>query len=220
MLTKEVVLSKCHVESLSDVKKLTLWGSDLENIDIISELTNLEIASLSINKISSLKPFENCANLKELYLRKNNISNIEEIAYLNDLSDKEAIDTFTGTITAYGPDCAGCMGITASGYKVANRTSAGFETITTTYLDEDFGELRILAAARSKFPFGTVIRITGDRINGSISGIVLDTGGAMVNAWNEGSILIDLLFSTEKSQAVYDFGRQRNVKFEVLRYGY
>ena len=32
--------------------------------------------------------------------------------------------------------------------------------------------------------------------------------------------LIDLLFSTEKSQAVYDFGRQRNVKFEVLRYGY
>ena len=82
MLTKEVVLSKCHVESLSDVKKLTLWGSDLENIDIISELTNLEIASLSINKISSLKPFENCANLKELYLRKNNISNIEEIAYL------------------------------------------------------------------------------------------------------------------------------------------
>ena len=147
-------------------------------------------------------------------------SDEEEIAYLNDLSDKEAIDTFTGTITAYGPDCAGCMGITASGYKVANRTSAVFETITTTYLDEDFGELRILAAARSKFPFGTVIRITGDRINGSISGIVLDTGGAMVNAWNEGSILIDLLFSTEKSQAVYDFGRQRNVKFEVLRYGY
>ena len=62
-------------------------------------------------------------------------SDEEEIAYLNDLSDKEAIDTYTGTVTAYGPDCVGCMGITASGYRVANRTSAGFETITTTYLD-------------------------------------------------------------------------------------
>jgi 3D (Asp-Asp-Asp) domain-containing protein len=147
-------------------------------------------------------------------------SDEEELAYLNDLSDIQSIDTFTGTVTAYGPDCNGCIGTTASGYKVANRTSTGFETITTTYLDEYFGELRILAADNSKFSFGTVIRITGERINGSITGIVLDTGGAMINAWNEGNILIDLMFSTEKSQAVYDFGRQKNVKFEVLRYGF
>ena len=40
----------------------------------------------------------------------------------------------------------------------------------------------------------------------------------MNNAWADGKILIDLLFSTEKSYEVYDFGRQ-NVTFEVLRYG-
>ena len=89
---------------------------------------------------------------------------------------------------------------------------------TTTYTDETFGELRVLASANS-FPFGTVMRITGDRIDGSIMGIVLDRGGAMNNAWGDGEVLIDLLFATEHSSEVYEFGRQKNVKFEVLRYG-
>lgn len=83
MLTKEQVLTKCQVKSLDEVKKLTVWGSDIENIDLINEMPNLEVVSLSLNKISSLKPFENCLNLKELYLRKNNISDIEELKYLS-----------------------------------------------------------------------------------------------------------------------------------------
>ena len=87
-----------------------------------------------------------------------------------------------------------------------------------TYFDSEFGEVRILAAANSKFPFGSIIRITGDRIDGSITGIVLDTGGAMISAWNRGEILMDLLFASERDNAVYEFGRQ-NVTYEVLRYG-
>ena len=63
MLTKEQVLTKCQVKSLDEVKKLTVWGSDIENIDLINEMPNLEVVSLSLNKISSLKPFENCLNL-------------------------------------------------------------------------------------------------------------------------------------------------------------
>lgn len=129
-----------------------------------------------------------------------------------------AIDTYYGTITAYGPDCVGCSGITASGYKVAEKVGGVITATTTTYTDETYGELRILASANS-FPFGTVMRITGDRIDGSIMGIVLDRGGAMNNAWGDGEVLIDLLFATEHSNEVYEFGRQKNVKFEVLRYG-
>ena len=63
------------------------------------------------------------------------------------------------------------------------------------------------------------MRISGERIDGYIMGIVLDRGGAMNNAWGEGEVLIDLLFATEHSSEVYEFGRQKNVKFEVLRYG-
>jgi 3D (Asp-Asp-Asp) domain-containing protein len=50
-------------------------------------------------------------------------------------------------------------------------------------------------------------------------GIVLDTGGAMINAWNNGEVLIDLLFDSEKNPEVYQFGRKRDVTFEIIRYG-
>lgn len=151
------------------------------------------------------------------------ISEQNEVAIVNeynyDDSSVNVIDTFVGTVTAYGPDCVGCSGITASGYKVAENVGGIITSTTTTYNDETFGELRVLAAATNKFPFGTVIRMSGERIDGYITGIVLDRGGAMNNAWAEGEILIDLLFATEKSAEVYEFGRQRNVTFEVLRYG-
>jgi Leucine-rich repeat (LRR) protein len=36
----------------------------------------LEVLSLSVNNISTLRDVQNCYNLKELYLRKNTISDI------------------------------------------------------------------------------------------------------------------------------------------------
>lgn len=147
------------------------------------------------------------------------IDDASGLAYA-DVSSIDAIDTFIGTITAYGPDCVGCSGITASGYKVAENVNGVITSITTTYNDREFGTVNVLAAANNKFPFGTILRISGDRIENNITGIVLDTGIAMRNAWAGGNILIDLLFASEKDQVVYDFGRQKNVKFEVLRYGY
>ncbi|CAD7002699.1 unnamed protein product, partial [Ceratitis capitata] len=38
-----------------------------------------------VNKITTLQPFEDCLKLQELYLRKNNIQDINEIAYLQNL---------------------------------------------------------------------------------------------------------------------------------------
>jgi hypothetical protein len=81
-LTKELLLTKTKVNSLSEIKVISFFGCDLENIDIISKLNNLEICTLSGNKISSLKPFSYCKTLKELYIRRNNIINIKEILYL------------------------------------------------------------------------------------------------------------------------------------------
>ena len=109
----------------------------------------------------------------------------------------KSIDTYYGTITAYGPDCVGCSGVTASGHNVYEYVNGVRTPSNITYFDSEFGEVRILAAANSKFPFGSIIRITGDRIDGSITGIVLDTGGAMISAWNRGEILMDLLFASE-----------------------
>ena len=161
--------------------------------------------------------FEDLNSIMSVNSMYNVVPYVEEdnIGLLNDV---DVLDTFIGTITAYGPDCVGCSGITASGYKVAENIGGVIKSITTTYNDETFGELRVLASANT-FPFGTIMRITGDRIDGQIMGIVLDRGGAMNNAWGDGEVLIDLLFATENSSEVYEFGRQKNVKFEILRYG-
>ena len=82
MLTKEIIEKKYPKKKLEKIKHLNLWGNDLENIDIISDLKSLKIVSLSANKIKSLKPFQALEQLKELYLRNNNISNLDEIEHL------------------------------------------------------------------------------------------------------------------------------------------
>lgn len=85
MLTEELILKKFPQKNLNEIKIFNLWGYDIENINIISKMHNLEILSLSVNKISTLKPLKNCFKLKELYLRKNNISSLKEINYLKNL---------------------------------------------------------------------------------------------------------------------------------------
>ena len=83
-LTLELIAQKAKSDRLESIRKLNLWGSNLEDVSIISEMPSLEIVSLSVNKIRSLKPFANLQNLKELYLRNNNISNLNEIKHLTE----------------------------------------------------------------------------------------------------------------------------------------
>ena len=83
-LTRELISLKVKSDRLESIRKLNLWGSNLEDISIIAEMPSLEIVSLSVNKIRTLKPFSNLQNLKELYLRKNLISNLNEIKHLTE----------------------------------------------------------------------------------------------------------------------------------------
>ena len=73
---------KCKTNKLTSIKNLNLWGNDLEDISIIKDMPNIEICSLSLNKICSLKDFSTCKNLTELYLRKNLVTDLQEIKYL------------------------------------------------------------------------------------------------------------------------------------------
>lgn len=81
-LTPELILTKCKTEKLASIKNLNLWGNDLEDISIIKEMPNIEICSLSLNKIHSLKDFASLKKLAELYLRKNLITDLTEAKYL------------------------------------------------------------------------------------------------------------------------------------------
>lgn len=134
------------------------------------------------------------------------IYNFESYNKIKESENKKSVlSTFFGTITGYGPDCDGCIGITASGYDVRN---------TIYYEDKTYNKVRILAADKS-IPFGTIIKISNIKNYEDFLGIVLDRGSAIgFNKYSQ----IDLLFSNEKE--TYEFGRINNVTFEILREGY
>ena len=45
-------------------------------------MSALEVLSLSVNSISTLKDIGKCQNLKELYIRRNNVEQLSEIDHL------------------------------------------------------------------------------------------------------------------------------------------
>ena len=49
------------------------------------QMPNVSVLSLSVNKISSLSHFAQCANLTELYLRKNEVASLEQVQHLKRL---------------------------------------------------------------------------------------------------------------------------------------
>ncbi len=117
-----------------------------------------------------------------------------------DTSAYAVIRSDSGTLTGYGPDCNGCSGKTASGHN-ANASA--------TYVDSEFGEIRILAGDGEVYPINSIVRVT---IPGqdAFLGIVLDKGGAV--GFGK-STLFDLLFESE-SQAM---PKTYNVLFERIR---
>lgn len=90
-LTTELVRARTKSDNLYYVKKFTLCGNDLDDIRILRQMPNLEILSLSVNKISSLREFANCSKLQELYVRNNNIRDLAEVRYLTDLEDLKVL---------------------------------------------------------------------------------------------------------------------------------
>lgn len=134
-----------------------------------------------------------------------------------DFSDRVALETFTGSLTGYGPDCYGCGGKTSTGYDLRKNIY---------YEDAEYGTIRIVAADKY-FPFYSIIRISNVPGMDPFIAIVLDRGGDV--GWYRNSetgeimfnsqkgTLFDLAFTTEKDPNI--LGKTNNVKFEVLRSG-
>jgi len=126
----------------------------------------------------------------------NNNSNNSNTANVNNNTPTASLETFTASVTAYLATCPGCTGITANGTDVRN---------ISTFYDSTFGTVRILAADR-RFPFGTIIYISGIG-----HGVVLDRGGVVT-----GNVL-DLLLGSYADP--WQFGRQ-SLQAQVLRLGW
>jgi hypothetical protein len=85
VLTPQLIKAKTKHEKLEDVKNLNLWGQEVSDLSVLAQMPNVEVLSLSVNKIPSLKDFRHCSKLQELFLRKNEIKDIQELRYLKGL---------------------------------------------------------------------------------------------------------------------------------------
>lgn len=84
-LTQDLVLLRSKADRLDNVRNLNLWGNDIDDVSILKDMGNVEVLSLSVNKIATLRDFQFCPRLTELYLRKNLIADLAEVQYLQNL---------------------------------------------------------------------------------------------------------------------------------------
>ncbi|XP_048523509.1 cilia- and flagella-associated protein 410-like isoform X1 [Dendroctonus ponderosae] len=86
-LTEEMVIARTKISDLSKIKRLNCWGSELVDVSLLRRIPNVEVLSLSINKIDTLVDFQFCKRLEELYIRQNDIRNLHEVVYLQNLTN-------------------------------------------------------------------------------------------------------------------------------------
>jgi len=84
-LTESMVLHVTRKKKLDEVTTVNIWGMQISDVSVVARLANLEVLSMSLNRIDTLKPFRSCRMLRELYVRKNRLSRLEEVAYLKGL---------------------------------------------------------------------------------------------------------------------------------------
>ncbi|XP_018332926.1 uncharacterized protein LOC108742278 isoform X2 [Agrilus planipennis] len=86
-LTEEMVIARTKISDLSKIRRLNCWGSELVDVSLLQKMPNVEVLSLSINKINSLADFQCCLALQELYIRQNDIRDLNQICYLQGLAN-------------------------------------------------------------------------------------------------------------------------------------
>nr|XP_012223705.1 PREDICTED: uncharacterized protein F09G8.5 isoform X4 [Linepithema humile] len=84
-LTEEMVVARTRMSDFSAVKKLNCWGTELTDVSILRKMKNVEVLSLSINNINTLADFQYCHKLQDLFIRRNNIKDLNEVCYLQGL---------------------------------------------------------------------------------------------------------------------------------------
>lgn len=165
-----------------------------KNSNVVSNMNGAR----SIEAIHMVMKYDN--RVEELKVRA--VTNMEEAS----LYGPDTPISFVGQMTAYKATCAGCTG------KVSCPPRQDVRNDNVYYEDQEYGTIRILAADQA-IPCGTIVKITNVSFSTKpIIGIVLDRGGAI-----KGNIM-DFLVSESYDMNIV--GRQRNVNYEVLRWGW
>ncbi len=159
---------------------------------------------LNINGVRSLEAIhiESKYNDKDQVLMVMPVNNMKEASVYGPTTQI----SFTGQMTAYKANCVGCTG------KVSCPPRQDVRNGNIYFQDPTYGTIRILAADPA-IPCGTIVQITNVSFSADpIVGIVLDRGSAI-----KGNIMDFLVAEVDSTDTV---GRQRDVHYEVIRWGW
>lgn len=62
-LTQEMITAKCKTDKLNLIKNINLWGNEIDNLELLRKMQNLEIVSLSHNRVTTLKDLSYCRKI-------------------------------------------------------------------------------------------------------------------------------------------------------------
>lgn len=161
----------------------------------------------SITNMNGVKSIE-ATHIITKYDNRNQTLQVREVSTMQEaaLYGPDMPISFTGQMTAYNPICAGCTG------KVYCPPRQDVRNGNIYFEDSTYGSVRILAADYA-IPCGTIVKITNVSFSSEpIIGIVLDRGGAI-----KGNIMDFLVTENDDMNIV---GRQKNVHYEILRWGW
>lgn len=102
ILSDAQVLAKAKCASLSEVVSVNFWGQSLADVSIVARLPALEVCSLSLNAIASLRDFASATRLRELYLRRNRIADLRELLHLKASADLRVLWLAENPVTEFG----------------------------------------------------------------------------------------------------------------------
>lgn len=161
----------------------------------------------NISNINNVKSIE-ASHIISKYDNRSKALKVREVSNMYEASvyGPDMPISFIGQMTAYNPVCVGCTG------KVYCSPRQDVTNGNIYFNDTTYGKVRILAADYL-IPCGTIVSITNVSFsNNPIIGIVLDRGGAI-----KGNIMDFLVSESDDTDVV---GRQHDVKYEVLRWGW
>ncbi len=124
---------------------------------------------------------------------------------------------YQGRLTTYTPYCAGCSKAGNVACK-ANGKKHSLIKDGQYYVDNEFGKVRIVAAALTVFPCGTIVNIDTGKM-APFDAVVLDTGGSMRQAITQGIVWMDLAYS-KPNKAEASKANTKTAKFTVKRWGW
>ena len=220
--------------SLGILSIMSLFGFDIEEKTI--EISNINIDK-NVNIVSNViehkttEIFDSSipSNItKVIQEGKDGVTyyNGEETIILEDVVDEEVIigtgknGEYTGVMTGYGPDCSTCSGRGFVSCKTEDKKNFNLINDGIYYNDDEYGEVRVLAAALSEFPCGTIIEVKNSNL-GDFTGIVLDTGYTMREQLKKGVYHFDVAYQTEKDESIKKAtDMSGDVIYSVQRWGW